>query len=325
MPGFRLLFFRYSREKKLITKKILVLSHKVFLPKKINRKNNSKIIKNKIWKCIEISETFAILTNDLTKEFGKIIAVNNLNLKIPYGVTYGLLGPNGAGKTTTVRMLNSIITPTSGSAQVVGYNTITQSKQVKINSGFLPETPGLYQKLTAKEFLEFVGELYYLPKEVIFSRIDELIGIFDLEGRENDLLEGYSRGMKQKVCLCAALIQDPKIIFLDEPTSNLDPAAARMVKDLISDLTKKADKTIFICTHLLDAAEELCDLIGIIDNGILKVEGSPKEIIESSKAEDLEDAYLKIMGETRIEDLLAWREEGPRISEKVKKEKKKRK
>jgi len=221
-------------------------------------------------------------------------------------------------------MLNSIIKPTSGSAQVVGYNIITQSKQVKINSGFLPETPGLYQKLTAKEFLEFVGELYYLPKEVIFSRIDELIDIFDLEGRENDLLEGYSRGMKQKVCLCAALIQDPKIIFLDEPTSNLDPAAARMVKDLISDLAKKADKTIFICTHLLDAAEELCDLIGIIDDGILKVEGSPKEIIESSKAEGLEEAYLKIMGETRTEDLLAWRQESPGSPEKDKKKKRRK-
>ncbi len=222
-------------------------------------------------------------------------------------------------------MLNSIITPTSGSAQVVGYDIITQSNQVKINSGFLPESPGLYQKLTAKEFLEFVGELYYLPKEVIFSSIDELIGIFELEGRENDLLEGYSRVMKQKVCLCAALIQDPKIIFLDEPTSNLDPAVARMVKDLISDLTKKADKTIFICTHLLDAAEELCDLIGIIDGGILKVEGSPKEVIEAAKAEDLEDAYLKIMGATRIEDLLVWREEVLKSSEKDKKKKNKKK
>ncbi len=268
-----------------------------------------------------ITETYAILTNDLTKEFGKIVAVNNLNLKIPYGVTYGLLGPNGAGKTTTVRMLNSIITPTSGSAQVVGYDIIDQSKQVKINSGFLPETPGLYQKLTAKEFLEFVGELYYLPKEVIFSRIDELLGIFDLKGRENDLLEGYSRGMKQKVCLCAALIQDPKIIFLDEPTSNLDPAAARMVKDLISDLAKKADKTIFICTHLLDAAEELCDLIGIISDGVLKVEGSPREIIESAKAGNLEDAYLKIMGVSHIEDLLAWREKVPRRYNKDEKKK----
>ncbi len=222
-------------------------------------------------------------------------------------------------------MLNSIISPTSGTAKVVGYDIITESQQVKINCGFLPESPGLYQKLTAKEFLEFVGELYYLPKEVISSRIEEFLDLFDLEGRENDLLEGYSRGMKQKVCLCAALIQDPKIIFLDEPTSNLDPAAARMVKDLISDLAKKADKNIFICTHLLDSAEELCDLIGIIDKGVLKVEGSPKEIINSANAKDLENAYLKIMGATRIEDLLAWREKAPNNSEKdIKKKRKKR-
>jgi len=274
--------------------------------------------------CIKISENYAIITNNLTKNFGNIVAVNNLNLKIPYGLTFGLLGPNGAGKTTTVRMLNSIISPTSGTAKVVGYDIISQSQQVKINSGFLPETPGLYQKLTAKEFLEFVGELYYLPKEIIFNRIEELIDIFDLEGRENDLLEGYSRGMKQKVCLCAALIQDPKILFLDEPTSNLDPVAARMVKDLISDLAKKANKTIFICTHLLDTAEELCDLIGIIDNGVIKVEGCPKEIIESTETKDLEEAYLKIMGATRIEDLLAWREELPKKLEENKKIRKKK-
>ena len=267
---------------------------------------------------------YAITTLNLTKDFGNVVAVKDLNLKIRHGITYGLLGPNGAGKTTTVRMLNSIISPTSGTAKIVGYDIITESQQVKINCGFLPESPGLYQKLTAKEFLEFVGELYYLPKEVISSRINELLELFDLEGRENDLLEGYSRGMKQKVCLCAALIQDPKIIFLDEPTSNLDPAAARMVKDLISDLAKKADKTIFICTHLLDAAEELCDLIGIIDQGKLKVEGSPKDIIASQEANDLEDAYLKIMGATRIEDLLAWREEVATTSENKKKKKKKK-
>ncbi len=274
---------------------------------------------------MKISENYAIITKNLTKKFGDLTAVNNLNLKIPYGKTYGLLGPNGAGKTTTVRMLNSIISPTSGNAQIVGFDVITQSTEVKVNSGFLPESPGLYQKLTAREFLEFIGELYYLPKEVISSRIDELLDIFDLEGRENDLLEGYSRGMKQKVCFCAAIIQDPKIIFLDEPTSNLDPAAARMVKDLISDLAKKAEKTIFICTHLLDAAEELCDLIGIIDKGILKVEGSPKEIIDSVNAKDLEEAYLKIMGVSKIEDLLAWREEVSDNLEQEKKEKRKKK
>ncbi|MFW9947722.1 MAG: ABC transporter ATP-binding protein [Candidatus Odinarchaeota archaeon] len=261
-------------------------------------------------------DNIAISTKGLTKHFGNIFAVNNLNIEIAYGKTYALLGPNGAGKTTTVRMLNSILSPTSGTALVGGYDIITQSNDVKKICGFLPESPGLYQKLTPREFLEFIGELYYLPKEVIITRIDELLEIFDLEGRENDLLEGFSRGMKQKVCLCAALIQDPKIIFLDEPTSNLDPAATRMVKDLISELTKKADKTIFICTHLLDTAEELCDLIGIIDKGSLKVEGTPRKIIDSVDAQDLEDAYLKIMGVTKIEDLLAWREELPEKTKK---------
>ena len=270
-------------------------------------------------------EKLAIVTQDLTKIFGDIVAVRDLNIEITYGTTYGLLGPNGAGKTTTVRMLNAIISPSNGTAFVGGYNILTQANDAKMICGFLPESPGLYSKLTAKEFLEFIGELYYLPKATISNRIEELIDIFDLEGRENDLLEGYSRGMKQKVCLCAALIQDPKIIFLDEPTSNLDPATARMVKDLISDLAKKADKTIFICTHLLDAAEELCDIIGIINKGELELQGSPKEIIESQNAKDLEDAYLKIMGATRMEDLLSWRENGPNSENLNKKGKKKRK
>ncbi|MFX1275264.1 MAG: ABC transporter ATP-binding protein [Promethearchaeota archaeon] len=254
-----------------------------------------------------MNNKYAILTKQLSKEFGSLTAVNKLNLKIPYGKTYGLLGPNGAGKTTTVRMLNAIITKTAGNASIGGYDIDSQSKQIKMICGFLPESPGLYQKLTPNEFLDFIGELYYLPKHVIHGRIKELLELFDLKGRENDLLEGFSRGMKQKICLCAALIQDPKIIFLDEPTSNLDPAAARMVKDLISLLAKKADKTVFICTHLLDAAEELCDIIGIIDKGVLKVEGTPQEIIESVGASDLEDAYLKIMGVSHIDDLLGWR------------------
>ena len=272
-----------------------------------------------------MSKAHAIKTEDLTKSFGNILAVNKIKLNIPYGKTYGLLGPNGAGKTTTVRMLNAIISKTSGNASVGGYDIVTESQKVKMICGFLPESPGLYSKLTAKEFLEFIGELYYLPKDVISSRIDELIELFNLEGRENDLLESYSRGMKQKVCLCAALIQDPKIIFLDEPTSNLDPAAARMVKDLISQLAKKADKTIFICTHLLDTAEELCDIIGIIVDGELKIEGTPKEIIESAAAKDLEEAYLKITGASHIEDLLGWREEIPNNNEFGKRKNKKKK
>lgn len=245
--------------------------------------------------------------------------MKELNLKISHGKTYGLLGPNGAGKTTTIRILNAIISKSSGNALIGGFDIVKQSNEVKRICGFLPETPGLYSKLTAREFLEFIAELYYLPKEVISARIDELLGIFDLEGRENDLLESYSRGMKQKVCLCAALIQDPEIIFLDEPTSNLDPATARMVKDLIKDLAKKADKTVFICTHLLDIAEELCDIIGIIVDGELKIEGTPKEIIEFVGAKNLEEAYLKVTGASHIEDLLAWRNENSNSEKKQKK------
>lgn len=253
-------------------------------------------------------ESYAIKTQDLTKRFGSLVAVNKVNLEIPYGKTYGLLGPNGAGKTTTVRILNTIISKTSGNASISGYDIVTESKKIRMLCGFLPESPGLYSKLTAREFLTFMGELYYLPKDVISDRVGELLHLFDLEERENDLLESFSRGMKQKICLCAALIQDPKIIFLDEPTSNLDPAVARMVKNLIQQLAKKADKTIFICTHLLDVAEELCDIIGIIIDGELKAEGTPEELIASVGANNLEEAYLKITGAEQHEDLLSWRE-----------------
>lgn len=256
-----------------------------------------------------MNEKNAILTQDLTKRFGEILAVDKMNLEIPFGTIYGLLGPNGAGKTTSVRILNGIIKSTSGKAIVGGYDLETHAKQVKMMCGFLPETPGLYQKLTPREYLQFIGELYYIPREIIESRIRELLEMFDLKERKDDLLENLSQGMKQKVCICAALIQDPEIIFLDEPTSNLDPGATRMVKDLLSDLTKRAEKTIFICTHLLDTAKELCDIIGIIDKGKLKVEGSPQKIMNSVGAHNLEEAYLKIVGPTHTNDLLAWRQE----------------
>ncbi|MHA1377299.1 MAG: ABC transporter ATP-binding protein [Candidatus Helarchaeota archaeon] len=249
----------------------------------------------------------AIVTENLTKKFGELTAVDNLNLQIPHGVTFGLLGPNGAGKTTTVRMINCIIKPTSGRAFVNDFNILTNPQQVKAISGFLPESPGLYEKLTCVEFLEFIGELYSVPNNILKDRIEELVELFELKGRENDLLEGYSRGMKQKICLMSAIIHDPKVIFLDEPTSNLDPEAAHMVRDLIQQLAKKADKTIFLCTHLLKHAEELCDIIGIIKEGKLIIEGDTKKIIEETGTKDLESAYLKLIGKVREEDLIGWR------------------
>jgi ABC-2 type transport system ATP-binding protein len=144
--------------------------------------------------------------------------------------------------------------------------------------------------------------------ELIQTRIEQLLSLFKLKNKEYDLIESYSRGMKQKLCLCSALIHDPKIIFLDEPTSNLDPATSNMVKNLIISLVKRADKTLFICTHLLDVAEQLCDIIGFIDNGKLIAEGSPKEIIKHLGVANLEQAYLQIMNIEEDTDLLTWRE-----------------
>ena len=254
-----------------------------------------------------MDNNYAIITHDLSKSYGNTQAVKNLNLNVPYGIIYGLLGPNGAGKTTSVKMLNSMIEPSSGDAKVMNFDIITQKKDVKLNCGYLSESPSLYEKLTAREFLEFVGELYYITPKMNAKRISELLVLFDLTSKENDLIEQFSRGMKQKIGLCAALIQDPEILFLDEPTANLDPKTSRTVKDLVLDLVKKVNKTIFICTHLLDTAEELCDKIGIINNGTLLIEGKPQDLIELVDAKDLEDAYLKILRISRNKNVLSWR------------------
>ena len=254
-----------------------------------------------------MDHNLAIIAQDLSKNYGKTLAVKNLNLNVPYGIIYGLLGPNGAGKTTTVKMLNSMIEPSGGDAKVMNFDIITQKKEVKLNCGYLAESPSMYEKLTAREFLEFVGELYYITPRMNAKRIRELLILFDLTNKENELIERLSRGMKQKLGLCAALIHDPEILFLDEPTANLDPETSRTVKDLVLDLAKEVNKTIFICTHLLDTAEELCDKIGIINNGTLLIEGKTQDLIKSVDAKDLEDAYLKMLKISRNKNVLSWR------------------
>jgi ABC-2 type transport system ATP-binding protein len=255
----------------------------------------------------KLNHNYAIETKNLTKKFDNIVAVDNLNLKLRSGVTFGLLGPNGAGKTTTVRLLNCIIKPTSGDAYVDGIS-IKNSEKVKSITGLLPEQPGVFGKLTAMEFLEFIGALYKVSKNVLRNRIEELVEIFDLDDRKNDLLETYSRGMKQKILLASALVNDPKILFLDEPTSNLDPEASKMVRDLIEELSKKLDKTVFICSHMLALVEEVCTEIGILVDGDLLFVGTIPEILAETRTDSLEEAYLKLTkGKVKVKELLAWR------------------
>jgi ABC-2 type transport system ATP-binding protein len=251
-----------------------------------------------------------IRTEQLSKHYGKggeIQAVDELDLEVYEGETFGLLGPNGAGKTTTVRVLNCIIKPTSGIATVNGYDILKQETEVKRGTGLLAESPGLYEKLSAYEFLEFMGTLYDVPNDVLSKRIDDLLKLFSLYDRRDYLLEGYSRGMKQKVLIAAAMIHDPPILFFDEPTSMLDPRAALMVKDLIKGLADRAGKTIFICSHILPLVEELCDRIGIIDQGRLIALGTIDEIIDKTGMMTLEEAFIALTGGAEEKELLAWR------------------
>ena len=254
----------------------------------------------------------AVKTRDLSKHYGTkkglIKAVDRLNLTVNEGETFGLLGPNGAGKTTTVRLLNCIIRPSGGVASVNGYDIIKEQQEVKRTTGLLAETPGLYEKLSAEEFLEFVGSLYDVPKDVLPARIENLLKLFGLFKRRNNLLEGYSRGMKQKVLIAAAVIHDPPLLFFDEPTSTLDPRAALMVKDLMKDLADNAGKTIIICSHILPIVEELCDRIGIINNGRMVAIGTMDELLSKTGQDTLEKAYIELTGGVETQELLSWRE-----------------
>ena len=256
-----------------------------------------------------------IETENLSKTYGKgtIKAVDNLNLKVYEGETFGLLGPNGAGKTTAVRLLNCIIEPTGGSAKINGLDINTQKDDVKRITGMLAESPGLYDKLSSSEFLEFIGSLYDVPDNILGDRVEELLKLFGLQDRKDHLIEGYSSGMKQKLLLAAALIHDPPIVFLDEPTSALDPGAAHMVKELIRELSDDAGKTVFLCSHILPIVEELCDRIGIINQGRLIAVGTVDEILAQAGKETLEDAFIALTGVSVDNELLAWRENNVKI------------
>jgi len=249
-----------------------------------------------------------IKTRGLSKNFDTVQAVRNLDLEVATGSRFGFLGPNGAGKTTTVRILSGLMKQTSGDAEVCGYDVSTHRNEIKAATGLLPESPGLYSKLSAREFLEFIGALNDKNGADIDKRINNLLGMLGLESRQDDLLESYSSGMKQKVLIASTLLHEPKLVFLDEPTSRLDPAASALVKEIILALAEQTDTSFFICTHMTDFAEDVCDIIGIISNGDLVISGAPQEIIESVGAKDLEDAYLKIVGgKVDRETLLAWR------------------
>ncbi len=219
-----------------------------------------------------------IATQGLTRQFGDITAVDHLDLEVYPGEVLGFLGHNGSGKTTTVRLLNGVLTPTAGTAAVLGLDPTTAGAELRRRTGVLTETPSVDERLTAYENLSIYAELYSMPKDQIDHRVGELLTQFQLADRADDRVSGYSKGMKQRLALARAILHSPELLFLDEPTSGLDPVTTRMVHTLIRDLSGKNGRTVFLCTHNLDEAQRLCDRVAVLEFGRMVALGTPNEL-----------------------------------------------
>jgi ABC-2 type transport system ATP-binding protein len=222
----------------------------------------------------------------LSRRFGAVLAVAEVSLRVPAGGVLALLGPNGAGKTTTVRMLAGLLAPSAGRASVAGYDVVRQAAQVRERVGLVTDVPGLYERMTLPDYLDFFGALYGLSRARRARRIDELLEFFELSGHRRERMGGFSKGMKQKVALARALLHEPVALFLDEPTSGLDPLSARSVRDLIGEL-KRSQRAIILCTHDLDEAERLADQIAIMRRGRIAALGTAATLRQRASPETL--------------------------------------
>jgi len=232
---------------------------------------------------------------DLTKNYGKLTAVNHINLDVAQGEIFGFLGPNGAGKTTTIKMMAGLLQPTGGSILLGGHDVQKEPLKAKFITGFIPDRPFLYEKLTAAEFMHFVSKLYGMedPKD----RISELLQLFGLPEWADELVENFSHGMKQRLVMAAALLHEPRVLVVDEPMVGLDPRGARLVKDIFKDLASKG-VTIFMSTHTLEIVEQMCTRVAIINKGDIIAEGSVEDLgrMASMPESHLEPIFLRLTG-----------------------------
>jgi len=236
-----------------------------------------------------------IETTALTKQYNDTVAVDGLNLSIPRGTIYGFLGPNGAGKTTTMEMLVSLVTPTSGNATVNGVS-ITDRDALREQIGYLPATPPLYDHLSAREQLHLTAKLRNIPPEDAAERIEGLLGEFEWSDAADEPTGDYSTGMRQATAFIQAILHEPPVLFLDEPTNGLDPRAARTIRDHLTALAENGT-TIFLSTHILPVVEEIADDVGILYEGRLVVEDTPDALIHrrgTTEESTLEDVFLEL-------------------------------
>lgn len=236
-----------------------------------------------------------LMARGLTKRYGEFTAVDALDLTVQRGEVFGLLGPNGAGKTTTIKMLIGLLRPTAGSVTIAGHDVQHDAMAVKRLIGYVPDQPFLYDKLTGREFITLIGRLYGVNDP---QRVTDLLAYFDLQSAADDQTGSYSHGMRQKTALCATLIHNPQIIFLDEPTVGLDPRSARLLKNTLRDLATQG-RAIVLSTHILEIAQAICDRVAIIDHGHLVGAGTLNDLRAATHAgagESLEDVFLRLTG-----------------------------
>jgi len=238
----------------------------------------------------------------VSKRFGALVAVSQLDLRVERGELFAFLGPNGAGKTTTVKLIAGLLRPSAGVVRVCGHDLARRPLEVKRRLSYVPDQPYLYEKLTGREFLEFVGRLHRMDGATLSRGIDELLELFGCQAYADELAENYSHGMKQRVVIASALLVQPQVIVIDEPMVGLDPRGTRLVKDVLRERAA-AGVTVFMCTHTLSVAEELADRIGIVDRGRLIACGSLEELRRLSQSRgSLEQLYLKLTAEAEAED-----------------------
>ena len=246
-----------------------------------------------------------IQLRSLTKRYGSFVAVNGIDLDVPRGELFGFLGPNGAGKTTTLRMIAGILQPTAGTVRIAGVDLATDPVAAKARLGFIPDRPFIYEKLTGAEFLRFVAGLFGQEGPDIDRRGRELLALFDLEEWRDELVESYSHGMRQKLIISSAFVHRPEVIVVDEPMVGLDPKAARTLKDLFREYTRRGN-TIMMSTHTLEVAQAMCDRIAIIQRGVIRACGTMDELRASAEEGEsgLEDIFLRLTGEGVARELI---------------------
>jgi len=256
-------------------------------------------------KVMTLTRLPVVKLSGVSKRYGDVTAVDYLDLEVKRGEIFGLLGPNGSGKSTTLKMILGLVKPDSGSVNVLGINVEDDPVAVKRKIGYVPESPRIYEFLTALEFLDFTGDVYGMSPEEKKKRIEEFVRALDLEGREGDIISSYSEGMKQKVVIISALMHKPELLLLDEPLSGLDPKSARIIKDLLRELASQGVTTI-MSTHILEIAQAMCDRIGIMYGGRLLALGTMKELRQKAKMPEsgLEDIFLKLTGTSDVKPVV---------------------